>query len=370
MKAILSLFLASLTAAATDVRLERVPEGGVQPQITTTTSDGTLHLVYLKGDPRGCDVRHCVKKNNSASWSTPRTINSIPRAAIAAGTIRGAQVAAGKDNSLHIVWNGVGDHKQQIPSPLFYTRSLDGGMSFEPQRDLRADTQALDGGASVAASAKGEIFIVWHGAPAGAEPGEIHRRVYILKSTNNGTAFSTPQIANTDDPGVCACCSLKTFVAPTGELLTLYRAARSMSQRDIVLMTSRDGGTTFQHRDVGPWAINACPMSSASIISIGTRTRAAWEAEGKVFTALLDAESDALAVSGEKARHPSLAVNSKGETLITWSIGTGWQKGGQLGWLMLDTAGRPTKQSGTQPGVPVWDFPAAYAEGGSFTILY
>ncbi len=369
MKAILPLFLAALTAAATDVRLERVPEGGMQPQIATAR-DGTLHLVYLRGEPRGCDVRHAVKKPGASAWSTPRTINSTPHSAIAAGTIRGAQVAIGRDDSLHIVWNGVGDHKQQIPSPLFYTRSLDGGMSFEPQRDLRADTQALDGGASVAASAKGGIFIVWHGAPAGAEPGEIHRRVYILKSTNNGTTFSTPQIANTADPGVCACCSLKAFITPGGELFTLYRAARSMSQRDIVLMTSRDGGTTFQHRDVGPWAINACPMSSASIISIGARTRGAWEAEGKVYTALLDAGSDALAVSGEKARHPSLAVNSKGETLITWSIGTGWNKGGQLGWQVLDASGKPTAERGTQPGMPVWDFTAAYANGETFAVLY
>lgn len=368
-KLIAALALLPLFASAADVRFERVPEGGVQPQIASA-SDGTLHLVYLKGDPRGCDVRHVTKKPGAAAWSTPRTVNSTPASAIAAGTIRGAQIAIGQDDALHIVWNGVGDHKRQIPSPLLYTRSLDGGGTFEPQRDLRADTQALDGGASIAASAKGEVFVVWHGAPAGAAPGEINRRVYVLKSTDNGQTFAAPKIANADDPGVCACCSLKTFVSPTGELLTLYRAARSMSQRDIVLMTSRDGGATFQHRDVGPWAINACPMSSASVISAGTQTRAAWEAEGQVFTSLLDANSGAITVSNDKARHPALAINSKGETLVSWSIGTGWQKGGQLGWLVLDSTGRPTSTRGTQPGMPVWDFSAAYAEGENFVVLY
>jgi hypothetical protein len=368
MKTITALLLAAFVASAAEVRLERVPEDGVQPQIVTT-SDGTRHLVYLKGDPRGCNVRHAIKKPGAAEWSTPRTVNSTPDSAVAAGTIRGAQIAVGKDDSLHIVWNGIGDHKRHIPSPLYYTRSLGSG-GFEPQRDLRADTQALDGGASVAASAKGEVFVVWHGAQAGSQPGEINRRVYVLKSTDNGQTFAAPKIANADDPGVCACCSLKTFVAPTGELLTLYRAARTMSQRDIVLMTSRDGGESFQHRDVGPWAINACPMSSASVISAGTKTRAAWEAEGKVFTSLLDATSDALAVSNDKARHPSLAINSKGETLVSWSIGTGWQKGGQLGWLVLDASGRPTATHGTQPGVPVWGFTATYADGENFVILY
>ncbi|MDZ4406247.1 hypothetical protein [Prosthecobacter sp.] len=367
MKRFLIILLLPIFASGTDVLLERVPESGVQPQIVTT-SDGTLHLVYLKGEPRGCNVRHVTKKPGATAWSTPHTVNSTLGSAVAAGTIRGAQIAVGKDDSLHIVWNGPGGKQQ--PAPLLYSRSLTHGVTFEPQRDLRADTQALDGGASVAASAKGEVFVVWHGAPADSGPGEINRRVFILKSTNNGQTFAAPKIANADDPGVCACCSLKAFVTPSGELLTLYRAARSMTQRDITLMTSRDGGETFQHRDVGLWVVNMCPMSSASVITTGKNTRAAWESEGRVFTSLLDTTSDAVAVSPDKARHPALAINSRGETLVSWSVGTGWQKGGQLAWLVLDSGGKPTSNRGLKPGVPVWGFTAAYAEGDRFVILY
>lgn len=367
MKRLLITLLLPLSASGAEVRLERVPENGLQPQIVTT-SDGTLHLVYLIGEPRGCNVRHVTKKRGATAWSAPHTVNNIPDTAVAAGTIRGAQIAVGKDDSLHVVWNGPGGKQQ--PSPLLYSRSLDHGLTFEPQHDLRADTQALDGGASVAASTKGEVFVIWHGAPADATHDEINRRVYVLKSTDNGKTFSAPKIANADDPGVCACCSLKAFVAPSGELHTLYRAARTKSQRDIVLMTSRDGGESFQHRNVGPWVVNMCPMSSASVISAGSKTRAAWESEGKVFTSLLDATSDAIAVSEDKGRHPSLAINSKGETLVSWSVGTGWQKGGQLAWLVLDSSGKPTSNRGMKPGVPVWGFTAAYAEGDRFVILY
>ena len=367
MKRLLPTLLLMACCFGADVQLERVPEDGVQPQIVTA-SNGTLHLVYLKPSGRSYDLRHTTKKRGASSWETPSTVNSTPDTAVAMGTIRGAQIAVGNDDSLHIVWNGPGGKNQ--PAPLLYTRSLDHGITFEKQRDLRADTQALDGGASVAASMKGEVFIVWHGAPTNATPGEINRRVFILKSADNGKTFAAPKIVNADDPGVCACCSLKAFVTPTGELLTLYRAARSVNQRDIVLMTSRDGGATFQHRDIGPWAINACPMSSASVINAGSKSRAAWEAEGKVFTSLLDYASKAIAVSNDKARHPALAINAKGETLVTWSIGTGWQKGSQLGWLVLDASGKPTSARGTQPGVPVWGFSAAYADGEKFVILY
>ncbi|WP_395751875.1 sialidase family protein [Prosthecobacter sp.] len=366
-KSILALLLLPVFARGTEVLLERVPEGGVQPQIVATR-EGTLHLVYLKGAPQGGDVRYVSKKAGTSEWSTPRTINSTPGSAVAMGTIRGAQIAVGKDDSVHVVWNGPGGKNQ--PSPLLYSRSLNRGATFEKQRDLKSDTQGLDGGASIAASAKGEVFVVWHGAPAGAAPGEINRRVFVLKSTDNGANFSRPQIANEDDPGVCACCSLKTFVTPGGELLTLYRAARTMGQRDITLMTSTDGGASFQHRNVGPWAINMCPMSSASVVAAGAKTRAAWEAEGRIYTALLDATSGALAVSEDKSRHPALAVNAAGETLVSWSIGTGWQKGGQLAWVVLDAAGKPTTNRGVKAGVPVWGFSTAYAEGNHFVILY
>lgn len=369
MKTLLLFLLAVWTVSAVEVSFERVPEEGVQPQIAIS-SDGARHLVYLTGNPRGCDVRHSVKKAGAGGWETPRTVNSEPASAIAAGTIRGAQIAIGADDSIHIVWNGPGDHKRHVPAPLFYTRSLHGGATFEPQRDLRADTQALDGGASIAASTKGEVFIVWHGAAANATPGEINRRVYVLKSTDNGKTFAAPVIANANDPGVCACCSLKAFVIPSGELFTFYRAAREPAQRDVVLMTSRDGGKTFQHRDVGQWAINACPMSSFAAATGGARTRGAWEAEGRVFTALLDQDSTALDVSNGKGRHPSLAVNARGESLIAWSIDTGWQKGGRLGWQVLDASGRPTTERGTQPGVPVWGFTAAYADGSRFVVMY
>ena len=366
-KLILTFLLLPLLAGGTEVLLERVPEGGVQPQVVTT-SDGTLHLVYLIGNPGGGDVRYATKKAGATEWSTPRTINSTPATAVALGTIRGAQIAVGKDDSLHVVWNGPGGKDQ--PSPLLYTRSLNRGAAFAKQRDLRANTKGLDGGASIAASAKGDVFVVWHGAPAEATPGEINRRVFILKSIDNGNTFAAPKIANGDDPGVCACCSLKTFVSPTGELLTLYRAARSMAQRDITFMSSTDGGTTFHHRTIGPWAISACPMSSASVIAAGPKARAAWEAEGRVYTSLLDEKSTALAVSGEQARHPALAVNAGGETLVSWSVGTGWQKGGQLAWVVLDAAGQPTANRGTKTGVPVWGFSTAYVAGDHFVLLY
>jgi hypothetical protein len=56
MKYLLLLLVLVATAGAANVRIEAVPEGGVQPQVAVDAA-GNTHLVYLKGDPKACDVR-------------------------------------------------------------------------------------------------------------------------------------------------------------------------------------------------------------------------------------------------------------------------------------------------------------------------
>ncbi len=363
-------FLMSVVAGlahAASVRQERVPEQGVQPQVTAGR-DGVIHLVYLKGPAAACDVRYATRAPGKTSWSPPVTVNDRRASAVAMGTIRGAQVAVSGDGTVHVVWNGPGGAKS--PSALYYTRLEPGKQAFEPQRDLRGSSSGLDGGASVAAGADGKVFILWHGRGENAEPGELGRVVFVLQSTDNGRTFAPLKAVNADYAGVCACCSLKGFVAPDGGLFLLYRAARSMGQRDVTLLASRDGGQNFEHRIVGPWAISACPMSSMTLAAAGGGMRGAWEAEGKIHTAPLDGKAQAIAVSGDKARHPAMAVNGKGETLICWSTGTGWQRGGGVAWQVLDAKGNPSADKGMAEGVPVWGATAAYADGDGFVVMY
>ena len=371
MKTFLSLIILTATAGAANVRFEAVPEGGVQPQVAVDSA-GTAHLVYLKGDPKACDVRYSRRTKGVGEWSAPISANSEPGSAIAMGTIRGAQLAAGKGGTLHVVWNGatspVGGHS----APLNYTRLEPGKTKFAPQRNLLGDTGALDGGASVAANAQGDVFVIWHGKPKGGGGDETARVVFALKSADNGATFGSPMVANAESPGVCACCSLKALAAPDGGLFTLYRAARTTAQRDMTLLASTDRGATFRHETLHPWSTAMCPMSSADLLASPQGVRAAWETDGKIFSALLTNAAPApFEISAGKAKHPAMAVNAKGETLMAWVTGTGWNRGGELAWRILDSTGEPTAQRGSAGGVPVWSFVAAYAEpGGDFVILH
>lgn len=369
--AFVALLVATASLAHGGVRLERVPESGVQPQ-TATSADGAVHLVYLKGDPKSCDVRYVRRTNATGEWSVPVTVNDESGSAIAIGTIRGAQIAIGKNNSVHVAWNGPARKTAGgMASSLFYSRLEINKKAFEPQRDLLSGTKNLDGGASIAANTSGGVFIVWHAAAPNAEAGELNRKVFVLRSADNGASFAPLKAANEDFSGVCACCSLKAFTTSSGELLTLYRAARSITQRDITLLSSPDVGETFSHETLHPWAIGACPMSSAALVSVGREIRAAWETDGKIFSSTLGITFAPREVSEGKARHPSLAVNSLGDTLVTWSVGTGWQKGGALAWCVLDAAGQPTPEKGKANEVPVWSHTAAYSTPeNDFVILH
>ena len=101
---------------------------------------------------------------------------------------------------------------------------------------------------------------------------------------------------------------------------------------------------------------------------------AAWETGGQVYwTHVIGGTSDPIAAPGEgKVRkHPRLAVNEKGEVLLVWTEGTGWQKGGSLAYQIYDAAGKPTGETKQLPVIPTWSFAAAVpASDNSFSILY
>src|SRR5262249_49981631 len=98
---------------------------------------------------------------------------------------------------------------------------------------------------------------------------------------------------------------------------------------------------------------------------------------GQIYFARLDQKLTqkpmSTAMPGEtgKRKHPVIAVNAGGETILTWTEGTGWKKGGSLAWQVFDREGKPATEKGEAAGVPMWGLTAAIAQpDGSFIILY
>ena len=366
------------------VRFYRAPNGGIQPQ-ATVDDQGTLHLVYYVGDAHHGDLFYARSKDGGASFASPLPVNK-GGSAIAAGTIRGAQIALGKAGRVHVAWNGSNNAGPLNPdsgkpgAPMLYTRLNDSGDAFEPERNLMHHSFGLDGGGSIGADNEGNVYMTWHGigeseAKGTGKEGEARRAVWITKSDDNGKTFFTERKTWPQETGACGCCGMKAFTDRDGDVLALYRSATESVHRDIYLLVSKNRGRSFQGKLLHQWNINACPMSSMDFAQNASTVVAAWETGGQVYWTRITSGSagDPIAAPGEgKGRkHPRLAVNNEGEILLAWTEGTGWRKGGSLAYQLYDKASRPTRETKQVPGIPTWSFaaPVAVRDGG-FSILY
>jgi hypothetical protein len=379
---LVSLFCAVHSAnagSAPTVRLERVPEGGVQPQALVDSS-GTLHLVYLRGDPKACDVVYTSRLEGQPNFSSTLRVNSKPGSAIAIGTVRGAQIALGRKGRVHVVWNGsdLASTDSSGNSPMLYSRLAESGDGFEPQRNLMTSTIHLDGGGSVAADAKGHVYVVWHGHKRIGPQEEIDRGVFVASSSDDGQTFTTERQVNPPETGVCGCCGLKAFADNGGSLAILYRSANPAGNRDSVLLLSTNYGASFATKVLGQWHVSICPMSTHELGQGPGGLTGMWEKAGQVYVApifpgRLDSITD-MAAGGSTGnrKHPTFAAGkAKGAPLlIAWTEGTGWEKGGSLAWECLDARGAQIA-TGHVEGVPVWSFAATAAErDGAFVVFY
>ena len=363
-------------SAAAPVTLLKTPNDGIQPQ-AVMDSKGVLHLIYFKGKPMAGDIFYVRWTDTRSTWSAPIRVNTQPNSAIAMGTIRGAQIAVGKDNRVHIAWNGSknAEPKGVDGAPMLYTRLNDARDAFEPQRSVMTWAGGLDGGGALAADDKGNVFVTWHSGKPGQE--DAQRAVYLARSTDDGATFAREKKISVRPTGACACCQVRALVDAKGVLTILYRAADKNVDRDTTLLVSTDGGNTFQSSLVQPWKIESCPMSSYALLESGGGVRAAWETDEQIYSAVIEPATATLSPpfaapgQGNNRKHPVLAVNGEGKMLLAWTEGTGWNRGGALVWQLYDAKGQPTGEKGRSQSVPTWGLLSAVAvEDGSFLLLH
>ena len=364
------------------VDLRRIPDGGLQPELAVGAT-GVVHLAYLTGDPAGSDVFYVRSADDGRTFSPPVRVNSEPGSAIAAGVIRGAQIAVGRSGRVHVAWNGSNNATPKPPlnpktgrtgMPMLYARSTLDGSAFEPQRNLMTRTTDLDGGGSIAVDERG-VYVAWHANGADGEGGEAARRVWLSRSTDDGATFERERAVSDSSTGACGCCAVR-LTAASGQLRMLYRSATNQTHRDIFALVSGDGGKTFESRQVHEWEIGACPMTSMSIAG-GRGGIYAWETDGQVFFSSAAAtdppRAPELTAKSETTRrkHPRLAVNGNGTVLLVWTEVGARTQPGVAAWQVFGTDGTPQGVRGSVAGVPASSFATAIARrDGGFTVFY
>jgi hypothetical protein len=359
------------------ITLMRVPDGAIQPQ-TIVDHSGVLRMVYLTGDPAAGNVEYTRLAPGSVNFAKPIRVNRQAGSALAICTVRGPQMGVGRNGRAYVVWFGGAAAKPRGPgdgAPVLFSRLNDSGTAFEPQRTVMQFTRGANGGLSVAADRRGDVYVVWHAN--GQIPGKANRRVFLARSTDDGKTFAREVAISPAALGACGCCGMKAFVDTRGALYVLYRAAGQGIHRDMTLLVSKERGRSFVSEMVYPWLLNACPMSSDDLSEGDGDVLAAWEKAGEVFFDGINPRSIHLSPpvaapgAATDRKHPAVAANARGQVLLAWTEGTGWLQGGSLAWQLFDSAGQPIGAEGHANGVPVWGMPSAQVDDqGNFTIYY
>src|SRR5438132_10788055 len=118
-------------------------------------------------------------------------------------------------------------------------------------------------------------------------------------------------------------------------------------------------------------------MSTMALVEGPDAALAAWDTDGQVYFAKIKPGTTEFTPPqsppgpGRARKHPALAVNARGDTIVVWTEGTGWQRGGALAWQAFDKTGKPTREKGRiDRGIPVWGLPTVLATPGGFTIIH
>ena len=362
--ALAAALAAACGGGAPAVEVLRAPEGASLPQ-AAVDGDGRLHLVYYTGSMTRGDLWHVTRAPGAADWSSRQRVNSEPYSVTGLGPVDGGQLAFGPDGRLHVTWF----HRD--PSWFHYTRTDDTG-AFEPQQTLSAREEGgVEAGPTVAVDGDGEVYVFWHADPVQ----DAERRVYLAASRDNGKHFEPPRPVGPAAEGACGCCGLRAAADGAGAVHVSYRGAGDNVRRGMRLLTSTDGGRTFGDRLIQPWNIGACPVATTTLATGPDGTLVAWETEGQVFVANTERLDEPWSPPGQaqfRRKNATVAVNHRGDVLLAWGDGPGFQSGGNLHWQGFDARGRPLGETDRgQAPIPARSVPTVVARAdGSFVIVY
>ncbi len=290
------------------------------------------------------DLYFARSADGGATWSKAVRVNDE------AGSVWGfavskPRIAVGRNGTIHLFFPG--NERSPVTGldvvTARYTRSTDGGRTFEKARTINrpADfdqTDMLGEGLSatfsfgtMGVSPDGTVIAAWQdiGAMKGNADGA---NAHVAISTDDGKTFA-PERAVIETNAVCPCCQL-TVAFGGDEALIGYRKLYP-DGRDSTVARINTGSKTLSGETrlpFAPWKIDGCPLKPTDLATHGEMVYAASFTAGEnpagvYFTRSTDGGRS---FTGSKAVHPGapysdapeLTVDRDGLVRIVWQAKT------------------------------------------------
>ena len=348
-----AFLVTSIAIAATpSIVTIRTPNQGRVPEVVLDQRD-VLHLAYGKDQ----DGYYVQSRDGGRTFGAPVKVNQRA-GTITVGAERGVKIAVGKDGVIHVVWLG---HYQK-GGGIWYTRSTDGGKTFEAERNIQ-DTQIGCDSPTIVADSSGVVLVFWLDArlPKDAE-NPVSDAIILARSTNNGANFSRNEVVKYDFAGrACACCRLEARLSGNDVYLAFRTGYHNI--RDFYLLKGRKTENHFKAVRVSSdeWKLEGCPMSGADFrVEKTGQVTLSWMSQGKVYWS--NAKSMATGFAPRRqapesegtANHPLILTNRKRDVLLLWK-----QKG-NLNWARYTMDGKFTGEQGIVTALPSKDKATAF----------
>jgi hypothetical protein len=312
-------------------------------------NNGILHMVYAFNN----NAWYTRSSDNGVTFTTPVLVNSTGSVEFKMGE-RGPKISVGSDGVIHVAWmdlwaTGVNTYAR-------YTRSTNGGLSFEVPRAV-STTTGIDG-ITVAADGNNHVLVFWHTMVPVQTQVPQATWLHMSRSTNNGVSFSVDtNVVITNHNGLaCSMCMTRARFGSNGDVLLAFRSAKD-SIRDFYVLKGNALSNNFTAVRVNydNWKINYCPMVGPEMEKAnGGRQICSFMSNDHVYWAISDSgvnlftQHVATPLQENEEIFPTAIENNAGLVLFLWQVGPmSVSDSATVKWAVYTSAGAFTGQQGT-----------------------
>ena len=295
--------------------------------------NGEVYLTWVshkEGGEFAADIRFARSIDGGKTFLPSVAVNDNPKP-----SSRGFEsIAVAKDGAIYVAWldsreklatagNKQGQGKNGSSS-AYFTRSLDGGKTFE--KNIKLDDNACPCcRTTIAAGPAGRVYVSWRKV----FEGDI-RDMVVTASSDNGRTFDTPVAVSRDQWVFQGCPHRGPSMAVDGNGILYYTWYTEGNDGfpAVYFSTSTDNGKTFAARQALPVSNRVFPDHSRLSVSKDGTAYIVWEEKTPVLSKILFAsykagngfsKAEQLSQGIRRSYEPAVVVDNSGSVFAGWT---------------------------------------------------